>query len=79
MKWCENILDEEEFIIKDKYISLYQMISIFYRIIEIIQTDDGQAGDISDNVFCTHVNIILLDIDEKNIFQFLYFIISLQP
>ena len=60
---CGRILDEEDFIMEDEDNSLYLMINSFYRINTIIQTDYGQDGDISDNVFCTHVHENLLHND----------------
>ena len=60
-----NILDEEDVIIEDEDSSLYQIINLFYIFKKIIQTDDLRAGDISDNVFCTHVHNNRLLIDEK--------------
>ena len=46
IQWCEKILDEEYFIIEDENSSLCQMINIFDLINAIVQTDNGQAGDI---------------------------------
>ena len=72
-------MDEEDFIIEDNDSSLYQMINLVYRINAIIQIDDVHDGDISDNVFLTNVHNNLLHVDVKNIFQLIYFLISLQP
>ena len=55
MQWCENISDEEDVFMEDKDSYLYQMINLFYQINAIIKTEDGHAGGISDNIFCTRV------------------------
>ena len=77
MVW--KILDEEDFIIEDNDSSLYQMINLVYRINAIIQIDDVNDSDILDNVFLANVHNNLLHVDGKNIFQLIYFLISLQP
>ena len=61
---------------EDEDSSLYHTINSFFLIDPIIHTDNGRYGDISDNCFCNRVYENLLNNNEKNIFQSLYFFIT---
>ena len=77
MIWCENIPEEENFEIDDEDNYLSETIHLFYWIYEIVQIDNEHNGEIDDG-FKNHVYNNILHVDEKNIFQFMFFYMLLQ-